>query len=287
MTTVAVRDAGAAKPSAAEAGASKPSGEMAVIEYNFTMPAQKVLNEVYAPLVGRTPIMAASGPEAIARDALINLKTASPITKSEAIKALETALAMNGIMIVPVDDKLFRVVPKIPTAGGASAVNSAAAPAFGPVVERVVADSKAPFQSDAERAKALMMIDFDTGSLLAGPAAVWAQNTDVQKSWMQTNGVDALGAILQANGLVCLDMKVAAVPASVWDETSALAVSSQLAGVKAQETVVLSGQEGLLSTWLFQTREGGKGILQITGLSDNPYGVKIRYKLVQNGGGRN
>ena len=35
------------------------------------------------------------------------------------------------------------------------------------------------------------------------------------------------------------------------------------------------------ATWFFKTREGGMGILQITGFTDNPRGVKIRYKLVQ------
>ena len=37
------------------------------------------------------------------------------------------------------------------------------------------------------------------------------------------------------------------------------------------------------ATFLFQTREGSIGILQITEVTDNPRGVKIRYKLVQNG----
>ncbi len=38
-----------------------------------------------------------------------------------------------------------------------------------------------------------------------------------------------------------------------------------------------------LETYEFQTREGGTGILQITGFTENPRGVKIRYKLVQIG----
>ncbi|MDD5138642.1 MAG: serine/threonine-protein kinase [Verrucomicrobiales bacterium] len=33
--------------------------------------------------------------------------------------------------------------------------------------------------------------------------------------------------------------------------------------------------------WFFKTREGGMGILQITGFTENPRGVKLRYKLVQ------
>jgi hypothetical protein len=34
------------------------------------------------------------------------------------------------------------------------------------------------------------------------------------------------------------------------------------------------------ATFYFRTREGGMGLLQITGFTDNPRGVKIRYKLV-------
>ena len=37
------------------------------------------------------------------------------------------------------------------------------------------------------------------------------------------------------------------------------------------------------TTWLFKTREGGMGLLQITGFTENPPGVKIHYKLVQGG----
>ncbi len=151
---------------------------------------------------------------------------------------------------------------------------------FGPVIERLIADSKASFESEAERTNSLTMIDFDSGSLLAGSSAMWAADTGSQKSWMQTNGVDAMGVIPQVNGLVCLDMKIAAVPPSTWEETSVVDVSNQLARTRIQETVPLNGQNNF-STWLFQTREGGMGILQITGFTDNSRGVKIRYKLVQ------
>jgi hypothetical protein len=48
-----------------------------------------------------------------------------------------------------------------------------------------------------------------------------------------------------------------------------------------QETVLLSGKKEFPATWLFQTREGAMGILQITGSANNPPGVRIRYKLVR------
>jgi hypothetical protein len=38
-----------------------------------------------------------------------------------------------------------------------------------------------------------------------------------------------------------------------------------------------------VSTFYVRTREGGMGLLQITGFTENPRGVKVRYKLVQNG----
>jgi hypothetical protein len=34
-------------------------------------------------------------------------------------------------------------------------------------------------------------------------------------------------------------------------------------------------------TWIFRTRDGGRGILQITEIQRNPKEVKLRYKLVQ------
>lgn len=166
-----------------------------------------------------------------------------------------------------------------------AATNAGAA--FGPVIERVVADSKADFKSEAERTNALMMIDFDSGALLAGTSAMWAAETSSQKSWMQTNGVDAMCVIPEVNGLVGLDMKVVRMRAPEAWALSASAFSNLLSQAKVQETVLLSGRKGSLATWLFQTREGSQGVLQINGFTENPRGVKIRYRLVQSPTGKN
>ena len=49
-----------------------------------------------------------------------------------------------------------------------------------------------------------------------------------------------------------------------------------------QMTVFLFSEDGVLpKTYIFHTRAGSAGLLQITGFSENPRGVKIRYKLVQ------
>jgi hypothetical protein len=43
----------------------------------------------------------------------------------------------------------------------------------------------------------------------------------------------------------------------------------------------MSGKGELPATYLFKTREGGAGVLQIVGFTDKPWAVKIRYKLAR------
>ena len=61
--------------------------------------------EVYAQLVGRT-LLRAGLPQAS-----IILKTETPLTKSEAIEALQAVLALNDISVVNVGDKFVKVLP--------------------------------------------------------------------------------------------------------------------------------------------------------------------------------
>jgi general secretion pathway protein D len=87
-----------------------PDGEKADISYTFpAIPVEQIL-DIYADLVGRTLLRASSGSEAITPTATVTLKTESPLTRTEAIIALETILGMNGITIVPIGDKFAKVV---------------------------------------------------------------------------------------------------------------------------------------------------------------------------------
>ncbi len=61
--------------------------------------------EVYADLVGRT-LLRAGLPAA-----QIVLKTKTPLTKTEAIQALQAVLALNGIAVVNIGDKFVKVLP--------------------------------------------------------------------------------------------------------------------------------------------------------------------------------
>jgi general secretion pathway protein D len=61
--------------------------------------------EIYAKLVGRT-LLRAGLPTAS-----IVLRTETPLTKSEAIEALQAVLALNGISVVNIGDKFVKVLP--------------------------------------------------------------------------------------------------------------------------------------------------------------------------------
>lgn len=58
--------------------------------------------------------------------------------------------------------------------------------------------------------------------------------------------------------------------------TSATQLHSRYRGPRVNQ---LTSEQSRM--WFFKTREGTIGILQITGFTENPRGVKIRYKLVQ------
>ena len=71
---------------------------------------------------------------------------------------------------------------------------------------------------------------------------------------------------------------------SASEHRDAEAVVAVVAPVKPETTrwtMATTLTNGLPATHLFKTSEGGMGLLQITGFTDNPPGVKLRYKLVQ------
>jgi hypothetical protein len=156
-----------------------------------------------------------------------------------------------------------------------SAVESTPALSFGPVLERMV---NLEFGTNCA-------IDLDSGRLMNGFDDVEEQGADAA----------GFGAVPVSNqtliGLLCINGTFAMpVDATNWDNGGADWVRSRAdklpLRVKASElpsvTVMMTCSEdgALPSTYLFKTCEDGRGILQITGFTENPPGVKIRYKLV-------
>jgi general secretion pathway protein D len=115
------------------------NGEKADISYTFpAIPVEQLL-DIYADLVNRTLLRASAGSEAIQPTATVTLKTESPLTRSEAVVALETILGMNGITIVPIGDKFAKVVTEASAAAAGGVISSnAVLPVAGKFVTQII-----------------------------------------------------------------------------------------------------------------------------------------------------
>ena len=146
---------------------------------------------------------------------------------------------------------------------------------FGPVIERVV-------NHTGENC----LIDLDSGKLCTLPAEVAQEGSKAAIGWSEKQGIDAGGGMQpEIMGLIGFDVIVFPVRNEAWERMSAANLStdneSAFKSAKPGNPVFLTGKGELPVTYIFKTREGGMGILQIVGFTEDPKGVKIRYKMVQ------
>ena len=147
-----------------------------------------------------------------------------------------------------------------------SAAKPGAPLAFGPVIERVVKE----------------VADLDTGKLASLPDSV-KKDSIVQTvlgavTWMESEGMDVLADTTPQ--FFGVGMRAVARDKGAWGQVTPSKVVEVLdASITKVSTYVMLGPLDGGATYVFQTREGGKGVLQILGFIDD--GVKIRYKLVQ------
>ncbi|MCE5268688.1 MAG: TIGR03067 domain-containing protein, partial [Planctomycetaceae bacterium] len=174
---------------------------------------------------------------------------------------------------------------------------------FGPVVERVVNAASEGKGSDA--------IDLVGGRLVDLPKDFTKWPADKQGKWCADNNVDlsidvvpsaGVGMVSPPTGqLVPEGLKLAAVVNERWDNATHENLRSALTSITPGMAVVVSGgaymsvaelheRRGttyydILSappvTFAFQTRKGDLGILQVLRYTEEPRGMRIRYKLAQ------
>ena len=148
-------------------------------------------------------------------------------------------------------------------------------PTFGPVVERVVAMDQNGV-GDA-------LLELETGKLISAPT-----NGDAASGLSQLlkDGVNVAfdaakqeTTLLGSGGTVLVNTALAD-----WDAMPAAKVEQRMRNEHSRAGLTLNGAgHGLPPmTLLFKTANEHVGLLQITGFTENPRGVKIRYKLVQN-----
>jgi len=129
-------------------------------------------------------------------------------------------------------------------------------------------------------------IDFETGRLFSIPKENREGRTSpppLFAKWIVPNGIDAMGETKTAvKGLLGMDMVAIPIagPADKLPEISEARLSSVFVDSVPGRPVHISGKGDLPATYLFQTREGTRGVLQIVGFSNEPRGVKLRYKLL-------
>jgi hypothetical protein len=157
----------------------------------------------------------------------------------------------------------------VPTAGNQ-------ATGFGPVIERLV--------GDVATHQAPELIAFETGQLVFQrdilgemPGGLTAARAAER---FRNHGIDATGTLdPNTRGLAGWDMCALPIDAKAFDHLGVAELREVLADTVPGRPVVMMGTGPLPATYATKTRAGRIGLLQILGFSDQPRGVKIRYKL--------
>jgi len=145
---------------------------------------------------------------------------------------------------------------------------------FGPVIERVLQNASRTGHS---------WIDLDSGKVFAPPA--FTNQLGAVERWIEECRLDAVATEAANDHSRCLrgiQLLAFPIPKEGWgDEQTLVEWHDALAMIKPDKPVDLVAREPLPATFWFKTREGAIGVLQITAITEQPSGVRIRYKLVQ------
>ena len=153
---------------------------------------------------------------------------------------------------------------------------AASNPAFGPVMEWVLPNNAA--------------IDVGSGQMKTVPETLTRQRSSNEKdaavcSWLEQAHADF--AFLADDGIYGMTRDMTTLKRDQWDSYNPENFAGSLHDLgrnvasKFGHAEPLNGETNY--TYAFKTSAGQFGLLQITGYTENPRGVKIRYKLVQPG----
>jgi serine/threonine protein kinase len=149
---------------------------------------------------------------------------------------------------------------------------------FGPVIECVLVDVN---ESGTNKA-----IRFRTGEQTSPPAGSQTLITE----WMLANRMDMLVSRRSNEwSLITAGLRLRDFSPVRWDDANRTSVRNALSQFlthpgeleTVDRTFLMHEDTKLPWTLAFRTSERAEGLLQITGFTENPRGVKIRYKLVQ------
>jgi WD40 repeat protein len=162
--------------------------------------------------------------------------------------------------------------------GGKPPGTTSPSASFGPVLERIVEEPSAP---------GYLWFDLDAGKAISAANAFADRKADQvededARQWRIRNGVD-VGAVFEAGraGLGSLDPGLVSAPVKEdqWEQMTPAALEEVLRASPGEAAGMMTGEK-LPATFVFKTRDGGRGLLQIIGFTGQPRGLKIRYKLL-------
>jgi hypothetical protein len=164
--------------------------------------------------------------------------------------------------------------PTSPPGGGTAAPRQPPALKCGPVIERVLENASQTGHS---------WIDLDSGKVFAPPS--FTNMLGAVERWIEECRLDAVAteaANSQGRCLRGIQLVAFPIPKEGWDDERTLVEwRDALALLKPSFRVDLVAREPLPATFWFKTREGAMGVLQITAFTEQPPGLRVRYKLVQ------
>jgi hypothetical protein len=157
---------------------------------------------------------------------------------------------------------------------GLDRINSTlGASSFSPTIERVV-------HVDRPESKYL---DLTTGNYVAPRQEVGTNWNDLWTQWRAAGAdADLMGTIQNGEtALGIFNVSSRNVPDRMWDKPWLLDefLAKLLTDPTSETAPAVLGREDGSATWAFHTLHHGAGLLQIVGYTENPRGVKIRYKL--------
>ena len=126
-------------------------------------------------------------------------------------------------------------------------------------------------------------LDLDSGTVMTNSKLDWESRAG--HGWISSNSLDiaTTDGSKEVPVLLSFDLTVLPAPTNGWEAATAIDVAQNwgLLQNEPQQMKMIGAVPGQSDTYFFRSREGGMGIFQITGFTENPRGVKIRYKLVQ------
>jgi len=190
----------------------------------------------------------------------MNSQSPKPVSRRSPAKLIAAALALISVTLS------WQAIT-------GSAADETTPPAFGPTVETTLL---------AVEVRTAELLDLDTGKRAA--STTFGENDRETHAWIRTNKMDVLGVVEKGQiAVLCCDMAVVPAASNSWDVVTPQQVVTNwgLGQQEPNKITPISTVTEKTDTFLFRTREGGLGVLQILGRATSPTAVKIRYRLLR------